>query len=68
MTGRLADHRNSLVAALSKQLFVPLASPGGKIEGLCLELLRAGKRVLTLDESNKALISAGAEVVEPVAM
>jgi predicted Rossmann fold nucleotide-binding protein DprA/Smf involved in DNA uptake len=65
VTGELAERRNRFVAELSSSLLVPHAAPGGKIEKLSLDLLRANRRVLTLDcPPNRALMEAGAVPVD----
>ena len=55
-------YRNKFVAALSDIVFVAHASPGGKTEKFCAEILSCGKPLYTFEsEYNKALISMGAD-------
>lgn len=54
-------YRNKFVAALSDIVFVAHASPGGKTEKFCAEILSWGKPLYTFEsEYNQALISMGA--------
>jgi predicted Rossmann fold nucleotide-binding protein DprA/Smf involved in DNA uptake len=63
-TADLALRRNELVADLADELLVLHASPGGKIEELCLGRLDRGNRVSLLEGSrHKALLERGAQVV-----
>ena len=56
--------RNRFVAALADELFVAHATPGGKMELFCRELLDQGRRVYTLeDRANGALLGMGARSV-----
>lgn len=58
--------RNKLVAAVSDDVFVAYAAPGGKTEQFCRELTGSGKLLLTLDEpDNSHLIALGATPVRP---
>jgi predicted Rossmann fold nucleotide-binding protein DprA/Smf involved in DNA uptake len=61
VTAALAAERNRLVAELSDEHIVAHASPGGKLERLCKEILGAGKPLWTLDDpANRHLIEMGA--------
>lgn len=54
--------RNKLVAALSDQILIAHASPGGKTEDFCQEILEWGKPLFTLESDyNKRLIKLGAK-------
>ena len=56
--------RNRFVAALADELFVAHASPGGKMELFCRELLARGKTAYTLeDRANGTLLGMGARPV-----
>jgi predicted Rossmann fold nucleotide-binding protein DprA/Smf involved in DNA uptake len=62
-TAELALRRNGLVADLADELLVLHASPGGKIEELCLQRLDRRKRVHLLEGSqHEALLARGARV------
>ncbi len=55
-------YRNTFVAMLSDTVFVAHASPGGKTERFCAEILSWGKPLYTFaSEYNKPLISMGAD-------
>jgi predicted Rossmann fold nucleotide-binding protein DprA/Smf involved in DNA uptake len=56
--------RNRFVAALANDVLVAHASPGGKTEGLCRELLEVGVPLYTLeDRANENLLRMGARPV-----
>jgi predicted Rossmann fold nucleotide-binding protein DprA/Smf involved in DNA uptake len=60
-TSEFAHHRNAFVADLADVLLVLHASPGGKVEELCLRLLDRGKSVFILEGSrHDALLDRGA--------
>lgn len=62
---RLALRRNRFVCALSARVLVPHASPGSATLRLCLDLIPAGKPVLTFaDRANEDLLRNGARAVE----
>jgi len=61
-----AIFRNLLAAALAEEVFLPFASPEGKTEKFCLELLALGKPVFTLDSIEaQNIIDRGAQPVNP---
>jgi hypothetical protein len=65
---RLALRRNRLVCALSTRVLVPHAAPGSATLSLCLDLIAAGKLVLTFpDRANQELLRAGAREVSSAA-
>jgi len=65
MTAGLAERRNEFVAALSDEVFIAHATPGGKTEVFAKRLAAAGKPLLTLDSPADAnLVALGARVVE----
>jgi predicted Rossmann fold nucleotide-binding protein DprA/Smf involved in DNA uptake len=47
-TVELAEHRNRMVAALARDVFVAHAAAGSRTERLCVELMEQGKRLYTL--------------------
>ena len=49
MTSKLAEQRNTFVAALADKVFVAHISPGGKTEKFCQTLASWGKQILTQD-------------------
>ncbi|MBM3262753.1 MAG: hypothetical protein FJY97_04920 [candidate division Zixibacteria bacterium] len=60
ISARLAERRNRLVAELAQNVVVGYASPGSRTEALCLEMVKQGKRVYTLDlPENGALQTSG---------
>ena len=60
-TAEHAQTRNEFVAAMSDSVFVPHASPVGQTKFLVVQLLKAGKTVVTIsDESNADLMATGA--------
>jgi len=61
-TVQTAQRRNRLVAALAGRVFVAYASPGGKTEAFCRQVLDWGKPVYTF-AGNENLIEMGAQVV-----
>ena len=66
VTKKNAVYRNRFVAALSDKVFVPHASPGGKVETLCREMISWNKPLYTLDDpSNANLIEMGAAPIRP---
>jgi predicted Rossmann fold nucleotide-binding protein DprA/Smf involved in DNA uptake len=57
----IARFRNEFAAALSDQVFVVYADPGGKIESFCGKVLGWGKPLLTFNRpSNTALLAPAA--------
>ena len=61
-TADLADQRNGLVAALASRVFVSHATPGGKTEALCREIIANGKRLFTVKcPENANLLALGAK-------
>jgi len=61
-----AVYRNLLSAALSEEVFLPYATPEGKTEKFCLQLLSLGKPVFTLDSIEaQNIIDRGAQPVNP---
>lgn len=59
-TAKLAEERNRFVAALAIEIFVAYATPGGKTEQLCRQLIASGKPILTFDApANAHLITLG---------
>ena len=59
-----AVYRNLLAAALSDEVFLPFASPEGKMENFCLQLLSFGKSVYTLDTIEaQNIIDRGAQPI-----
>ena len=64
-TAEHAQTRNEFVAAMSDSVFVPHASPVGQTKFLVVQLLKAGKTVVTIsDESNADLMATGAVAFE----
>lgn len=65
-TRETAQQRNRFVAALADAVFVAHATPGGKTEAICREILSWPKPLYTLDSlHNSALIALGARPVSP---
>ena len=63
VTAALAEERNLFVATIADMLFVPHASPGGKVEKLCHRMQEMKKVVLTInDEANDNLLKPGLAV------
>lgn len=62
-----AKRRNEALADLSSAVLICYASPGGAVESLAHDLLRAGRKpIFTLDLlENSRLIAAGAHPVRP---
>jgi predicted Rossmann fold nucleotide-binding protein DprA/Smf involved in DNA uptake len=61
---KTSQFRNLFVAALSEQVFVAHAEPGGKTENLCRDILSWKKPIYTFDsDHNKNLIEMG---VQPI--
>jgi predicted Rossmann fold nucleotide-binding protein DprA/Smf involved in DNA uptake len=59
-----AQMRNRLCALHADGVLIAHATPGGKVEGLALELLAAGKRIYTLDHpANASLVARGAMIL-----
>ena len=59
-TAELARRRNTFVADLADELLVLHASPGGKIEELCMRILDRGRRVHLLEGAqHEALFKRG---------
>lgn len=66
MTAGLAAERNCFVAALADEVLIAYASPGGKTEQFCREILNWGKPLLTLEsQHNVDLMALGAKPVSP---
>ena len=64
ISAKTSQFRNLFVAALSEQVFVAHAEPGGKTENLCREILSWKKPIYTFNSDyNKNLIEMG---VQPV--
>ena len=62
-TADLAEQRNRFVAALADAVFVAHASPGGKTESLCREIVAWGKPLWTIaGPENANLLAVGAKV------
>ena len=62
-TADLAAQRNRFVAALADAVFVAHASPGGKTESLCREIVAWGKPLWTAPgPENANLLALGAKV------
>lgn len=58
----MAHERNRFVAALAEKILVIHATPGGKLENMCREVITWGKPLLTLqNEANANLFSLGAQ-------
>jgi len=63
-TADLARSRNLLVAALADEVFVSHASPGGKMEQFCRQVVSWRKPLLTFDApENAGLVALGAKPV-----
>ncbi len=61
---KTSQFRNLFVAALSEQVFVAHAEPGGKTENLCRGILSWKKSINTFDsDHNKNLIAMGAQPI-----
>ena len=61
---KTSQFRNLFVAALSAQVFIAHAKPGGKTEHLCRDILSWKKPIYTFDsDHNKNLIEMGAQPV-----
>jgi hypothetical protein len=59
-----AVRRNKFVAEIADAVFVAYASPGGKTESFCRDLLRNNKPLFTFDTiDNQNLIAIGAKSV-----
>jgi predicted Rossmann fold nucleotide-binding protein DprA/Smf involved in DNA uptake len=66
VTTELATERNRFVAAISDEVLIPYAAPGGKTEALFRNLIASGRRVYTFESpANAAMISAGAVAIAP---
>ncbi|SRR6266571_1057789 len=64
-TGR-ARTRNEFVAALADALLIAYATPDGKTERFCRDVLAWGKPLLTLESSeNAGLLTLGARPIQP---
>ena len=50
--------RNKQVAELGDALFIPYASPGGMVEGICRDAARSGKPIFTFDGDPGASLQA----------
>lgn len=65
-TVQTALHRNYVVAALAKYLFIAYAEPTGKMEEFCREVLAWGKPIYTFkSEATANLIALGAIPLTP---
>ncbi len=63
-TSETSAERNKIACILAGAVFVPYASPGGKIETLCREMLGFGKRVMTFGGAhNESLLAAGVSAI-----
>jgi predicted Rossmann fold nucleotide-binding protein DprA/Smf involved in DNA uptake len=63
-TAELADQRNRLASALAGMAFVSHATPGGKTEALCREIIAMRKPLFTVDAPENAnLLSVGAKAL-----
>jgi len=61
---KTSQFRNLFVAALSEQVFVAHAEPGGKTEKLCRDILSWKKPIYTFESHyNKNLIHMGAQAI-----
>lgn len=64
-TAQNAKPRNLFVAALADEVFVSHASPGGKTEHFCRQVVTWGKPLLTFDApENAGLLAMGARAVD----
>ena len=64
ISAKTSQFRNLFVAALSEQVFVAYAEPGGKTENLCSEILSWKKPIYTFNSDyNKNLIEMGAQPI-----
>jgi predicted Rossmann fold nucleotide-binding protein DprA/Smf involved in DNA uptake len=64
MSAKTSMLRNEFIAALSDTIFVPYASPGGKTDFFCRNILQWGKHLFTFDaQENAHLISLGVQVL-----
>jgi predicted Rossmann fold nucleotide-binding protein DprA/Smf involved in DNA uptake len=64
-TAGLAERRNRFVAALADAVFIAHASPGGKTESLCREVVAWGKPLWTIaSPENANLFALGAKVAK----
>ena len=62
VTSKYAQARNLFVAALADEVFIPHASPGGKTEQFCRQVVTWGKPLKTFDSpDNTNLVAAGAK-------
>ena len=65
-TADLAEQRNRFVAALADAMFVAHASPGGRTEALCREIVAWGKPLWTVaGQENANLLALGARIGPP---
>ena len=63
-TAALAQQRNRFMGALADAVFVAHASPGGKTESLCREIVAWGKPLWTVDAPDNAnLLALGAQIM-----
>ena len=58
ITKRSSAERNRQVADLGDILFVPYASPGGMVEGICREAISSGRPVFTFEGEHGASLRA----------
>jgi predicted Rossmann fold nucleotide-binding protein DprA/Smf involved in DNA uptake len=66
MTSQTARERNRFVAALADTVFVAHAEPGGKMGGICRDVLSWGKPLYTFEsDANAHLTAWGAIPVNP---
>ncbi len=64
ISAKTSQFRNLFVAALSEQVFVAHAEPGGKTENLCRDILSWKKPIYTFDsDHNTNLIEMGAQPI-----
>jgi len=57
-TADLAEKRNRLVADMADEVIIAHASPGGRLEHLCRDLVASGKPIWTLDDPANAHLAA----------
>lgn len=53
-----ALRRNAFIAAMADEILVPHATPGGKVETLCREILASGKPLYTFDSAVATSLTA----------
>ncbi len=66
VTAQTAAYRNRFAAALAESVFVAYAEPGGKMEGLCRDVIGWGKPLYTLEgDANANIMALGARAIGP---